>query len=230
MKSFVFQIYLLPNDLKTGAPAEVQESRSEDEPHLLRHEIIRPVIQELHEVIQPFRRVIQTIQPVIEEIHSVVAKGEPRLNIAPVSAAIPSPVVPSIGGVIGAQRLFRSVTDQKLYGSLSGQKYVVPIGGQKLGGALSGLVFDNGLNGGTNFILMSALPVSLGLSAEKYVGSSAALISVETKAATAATLGVAPPRLVLGGAQYIITAKNLGSESLLKLLEKSKSKAAAKAA
>jgi hypothetical protein len=204
LKSIVFQIYLLPNDLKTGAPPQVQESRYEDEPHLLRHEVIRPVIQELHEVIQPFRRVIQTIQPVIEEIHSVVAKGEPRLNVAPVStvsSAIPSPAVPSIGGVIGSQRLVGSLTDQKLCGSLSGQKYVVPIGGQKLGGALSGLVLDNGLNGETNFILMSALPVSLDLSADKHVGSSAALNSVETKAATAPTLGVAPPRLVLGGAQ-----------------------------
>lgn len=39
------------------------------------HEVIRPIIQEVHEIIQPYRRVVQQVQPVIEEVRTVVAKS-----------------------------------------------------------------------------------------------------------------------------------------------------------
>ena len=59
-------------------PGEVQQTSSEDEPTRLQHEVTKPIIQEIREVITPYRRVIQEIRPVQEEIHTVVARGEPR--------------------------------------------------------------------------------------------------------------------------------------------------------
>ncbi len=58
-----------------GAPGQVESTKSEDQPHLVTHEVLRPVIQEVREVIQPYRRVVQEIKPVLEEVHTVVAKG-----------------------------------------------------------------------------------------------------------------------------------------------------------
>jgi hypothetical protein len=58
-----------------GAPGQSESTKSEDQPHLVTHEVIRPVIQEVREVIQPYRRVVQEIKPVLEEVHTVVAKG-----------------------------------------------------------------------------------------------------------------------------------------------------------
>ncbi len=58
-----------------GEPGTYQATSSVDEPHRLVHEVVRPVIQEVREVIQPHRRVVQKIAPVLEEVHTVVAKG-----------------------------------------------------------------------------------------------------------------------------------------------------------
>ena len=38
------------------------------------HEVVRPIIQEVHEIIQPYRRVVQQVQPVVEHIETIVAK------------------------------------------------------------------------------------------------------------------------------------------------------------
>ncbi|KAH7644009.1 dfp2-like protein 15 [Dermatophagoides farinae] len=57
-----------------GEPKEVQETQSEDEPHFLRHSVTKPVIQEVHEIIMPYRRVIQEIRPVEEEVKTIVAR------------------------------------------------------------------------------------------------------------------------------------------------------------
>jgi hypothetical protein len=62
----------------TGVVQEVEHTSSEDQPHRVMHEVVKPVIQEIHEIIQPYRRVVQQIQPVLEEVHTIVAKGEPR--------------------------------------------------------------------------------------------------------------------------------------------------------
>ena len=59
-----------------GAQGSVQESQSEDEPHRLVHSVTKPIIQEVHEVITPFRKITQEIQPVQEEILTVVARGQ----------------------------------------------------------------------------------------------------------------------------------------------------------
>ncbi|UXI16213.1 hypothetical protein NH340_JMT02156 [Sarcoptes scabiei] len=58
-----------------GEPKEVQETSSQDEPHFLRHSVTKPVIQEVHEIILPYRRIIQEIRPVEEEIKTIVARG-----------------------------------------------------------------------------------------------------------------------------------------------------------
>ena len=54
---------------------EVQHTQSEDEPHILRHTVTKPVIQEVHEVIAPIRKITQEVQPVQEEINTIVAKN-----------------------------------------------------------------------------------------------------------------------------------------------------------
>lgn len=58
-----------------GAGGDTQETSSEDEPHRLVHTVTKPIIQEVHEVISPFRKITQEIQPVQEEIQTIVARG-----------------------------------------------------------------------------------------------------------------------------------------------------------
>lgn len=65
-----------------GVPAQVEHASFQDEPHRVIHEVVKPVIQEVREIIQPYRRVTQEIRPVIEEVHTVVHKGEPRRQLA----------------------------------------------------------------------------------------------------------------------------------------------------
>jgi hypothetical protein len=69
------------NVVQTHQPSdagEIKQTSSEDEPHRLVHEVTKPIIQEVREIITPFRRVIQEIRPVQEEIQTIVARGEPR--------------------------------------------------------------------------------------------------------------------------------------------------------
>lgn len=62
----------------TGVAPQVEHASFQDEPHRVVHEVVKPVIQEVREIIQPYRRVTQEIRPVIEEVHTVVHKGENR--------------------------------------------------------------------------------------------------------------------------------------------------------
>ena len=59
-----------------GTKGSYQKSDSHDEPHKLVHEVVKPVIQELKEIITPYRKVIQVIEPVREERLTKVHKGE----------------------------------------------------------------------------------------------------------------------------------------------------------
>jgi len=61
-----------------GHTPQVEHASFQDEPHRVVHEVVKPVIQEVREIIQPYRRVTQEIRPVIEEVHTVVHKGEGR--------------------------------------------------------------------------------------------------------------------------------------------------------
>ncbi|XP_075679354.1 uncharacterized protein LOC113794902 [Dermatophagoides pteronyssinus] len=50
------------------------ETESIDEPHRLIHVVRKPIIQEIYEVIEPYRYVKQEIQPVQETIRTVIAR------------------------------------------------------------------------------------------------------------------------------------------------------------
>jgi len=58
-----------------GAKGGYQESQSEDEPHILKHTVKKPIYQEVREVISPYRKITQEIKPVQEEIQTIVARG-----------------------------------------------------------------------------------------------------------------------------------------------------------
>ncbi|KAF7495986.1 hypothetical protein SSS_09610 [Sarcoptes scabiei] len=58
-----------------GAKGDYKESYSKDEPHFLKHTVTKPIIQEVHEIISPYRKVVQTVEPVKEEIKTLVARG-----------------------------------------------------------------------------------------------------------------------------------------------------------
>ncbi|KAH9494080.1 hypothetical protein DERF_014797 [Dermatophagoides farinae] len=53
---------------------DVETTRTEEKPQLVLHKLVRPIVQEVIEIIQPYRRVTQEIRPVLEEIRTVVAK------------------------------------------------------------------------------------------------------------------------------------------------------------
>lgn len=57
-----------------GANGDTQQSSSEDEPHRLLHTVTKPIIQEIHEIISPFRKITQEVHPVKEEIQTIVAR------------------------------------------------------------------------------------------------------------------------------------------------------------
>lgn len=57
-----------------GPKSEVKYTTSHEDPQRVVHEVIRPIIQEVHEIIQPYRRVVQQVQPVIEEVRTIIAK------------------------------------------------------------------------------------------------------------------------------------------------------------
>ena len=59
-----------------GSQGSTQQSSSEDEPHRLIHEVTKPIIQEVREVISPFRRIVQEINPVQEDIQTIVSRDQ----------------------------------------------------------------------------------------------------------------------------------------------------------
>lgn len=58
-----------------GMKGTYQHSASYDEPHKLVHLVTKPVIQELHEVIKPYRKIVQKIEPVHEQMLTLVHKA-----------------------------------------------------------------------------------------------------------------------------------------------------------
>lgn len=78
-KSSSSPIQLLQMHQPGGVP-EVQETKSEDQPHVIRHEVTKPIIQELREIIIPYRRIVQEVKPVQEEIQTIVARAVDQAN------------------------------------------------------------------------------------------------------------------------------------------------------
>ncbi|XP_054160811.1 adult-specific cuticular protein ACP-22-like [Oppia nitens] len=61
---------------------DVQHTSSDDKPHKLVHRVNKPVIQEIHEIITPYRKIIQEIRPVNEDVQTIVAKGDDSHQIS----------------------------------------------------------------------------------------------------------------------------------------------------
>lgn len=75
--TFLFKSQSSPIQIQSqhqSSPGSYQETSSQDEPHVAVHTVTRPVIQELREIITPFRRVRQEIQPVQEDIQTFVSR------------------------------------------------------------------------------------------------------------------------------------------------------------
>lgn len=51
-----------------------------DEPYRLSHEVHKPIIQEVKEIIQPYRNIVQQVKPVIEDIRTIVPKDNDVLH------------------------------------------------------------------------------------------------------------------------------------------------------
>jgi len=93
-----------------GEPGQVQVTQSEDEPHRLVHTVTKPVIQEVNEVIQPYRQLTQEVNPVIEQAHTTVSQGEGAR------------ITGLAGGIIGGSGL-ANVYGAGLYGAGLGNIY-----------------------------------------------------------------------------------------------------------
>ena len=69
---------LAVNQNHIGQAGSKQATASIDEAQILSHEVTRPVIQEVREVIVPSRNIVQEIRPVTENVQTLVARGEGR--------------------------------------------------------------------------------------------------------------------------------------------------------
>ena len=63
------------HQIHEGTDGSYRESYSHDEPHKLVHTVTKPIVQEIREIITPYRTVTQHIEPVKEEIQTVVARA-----------------------------------------------------------------------------------------------------------------------------------------------------------
>lgn len=63
-------------------PPQVEETKSLDEPHFVKHRVIKPIVQEIHEIILPFRKIIQEIKPVQEEVKTIVARASAKGQVS----------------------------------------------------------------------------------------------------------------------------------------------------
>lgn len=70
-KSSSSPIIVRQSHMPSTAPVN-EVLRTEEEPTILRHNIVRPVIQEFREVIQPYRKVTRIVHPVQEEVKLIV--------------------------------------------------------------------------------------------------------------------------------------------------------------
>lgn len=62
-------------NLHQSNPGVFKQTSSVDEPHHTVHTVHKPVIQELHEIISPIRKVQQQVLPVQEQVQTVVSKA-----------------------------------------------------------------------------------------------------------------------------------------------------------
>ena len=76
--NFLMRSQSSPLNLDTvhqSSPGSYQETSSVDEPHVRVHNVQRPILQQVNEIISPYRQIRQQVQPVQENIEQVVARG-----------------------------------------------------------------------------------------------------------------------------------------------------------
>jgi hypothetical protein len=139
-------------------PGQVQVTQSEDEPQQVIHNVVRPVVQQVNEVVQPYRTLTQTVEPVIEQTHTNIAQGEGvRLSgltsgvvggtgvlaASGVGIAAPAIAAPALGYGLGGYR-----TAVAAPAGVIGLGGVKAVGGLGLGLANAGLYGSRYLNSG----------------------------------------------------------------------------------
>ncbi|OTF77904.1 DFP2-like protein [Euroglyphus maynei] len=62
--------------LHEGTGGSFKETVSEDQPHVNRHTVLRPIVQQVRELITPYRQVEQKINPVQEQVETIVPRGQ----------------------------------------------------------------------------------------------------------------------------------------------------------
>jgi len=62
--------------MHTGAMGSNQETASEDEAHMLKHTVKKPIYQEVREIVAPYRKITQEVKPVQENIETIIAKAQ----------------------------------------------------------------------------------------------------------------------------------------------------------
>jgi len=133
-----------------GQASAPQVSSHTEEADILRQEIVKPVIHEVTEAIQPYRTITQEVRPVLETVNQLITRGEQRqVAVANVNRGASYGGSATLGGSYGGSSLGLS--------SL-GSSY----GGSSLGGSYgSGLGVSSGsLGGGKALGLVAIQPIS----------------------------------------------------------------------
>lgn len=81
-KSASSRIKLVQSHKSGELNENVERTSSDEEPQRLFHLVRKPIIQEVREIITPYRRIVQEIQPVMEEIHTVIAHEDQQHKLA----------------------------------------------------------------------------------------------------------------------------------------------------
>src|SRR5699024_6087954 len=75
-----------------GQPNPPQFASHQDEPDLLKQEIVKPIVHEVTEAIQPVRKITQEVRPVQETINQVITRGQ-QVQPAQTEVAQPAPTL-----------------------------------------------------------------------------------------------------------------------------------------
>lgn len=102
--------------LHEGQAGTLKETASEDQPHINRHTVHRPIVQEVREIISPYRRIEQKINPVQEQMETIVPRGQQQIAYAAQPLSIAQPIVQTAVPLIQARAPAVSVIGLKSYG------------------------------------------------------------------------------------------------------------------
>jgi hypothetical protein len=153
-------------------PGQVQVTQSEDEPQQVIHNVVRPVVQQVNEVVQPYRTLTQTVEPVIEQTHTNIAQGEGvRLSGLTTGVVGGTGVLAASGVGIAAPALGYGLGGYRT--AVAAPAGVIGLGGVKAVGGLGLGLSNAGLYGSRylNSGLVGSGLVGSGLVGSRLVGS-----------------------------------------------------------